>query len=344
MEPGTILELMHPLPSESRPVFRLLSGRIAVTAESSEQLFDVYTSVTESFTFEILNFVVDNQQAGTAFQLWLEDSTAQISVGPEGLVRVSTEKNEEILQAKWKAWAEPDGEIHVVKPRPTDTPTPTATSTATHSPTPTMTDTPTVTPTPTATQTPTPTPVSTLTPTPTFTPTRTVSQRTPTLTSMPTARPTVVLPQVYQAPVLVDPHSNKIFGFDRQQSITLSWVPRDQLAAEHWYEVQLWLEDGVPTGHYWTKDNWWDMGAQYYPGDYYWRVIIVQGKEDEVVGAVSPPSETRFFQWVAVAPTPKPGPKPTATSRPTNTPGPPTNTPVPPSATPEIRDTLTPED
>lgn len=94
----------------------------------------------------------------------------------------------------------------------------------------------------------------------------------------------------------------------------------------------MWQEGEDPIGRYWTKENWWNMGPEYYPGDYYWRVIIVQGKEDDVVGAVSLPSETRFWQWVpeGPAPTPKPPPKP----RPTNTPVPPTNTPVPPTNTP----------
>ena len=150
------------------------------------------------------------------------------------------------------------------------------------------------------------------------------------VTPTPTVKATVALPQVYEAPLLLEPHSNQVFGFNRQQTVHLLWVPYDALASDHWYEVQLWLEEEEPTGRYWSKENWWDMGEEYYPGDYYWRVIVVQGQGDEVVGAVSPPSETRYFQWVPTAPTPPPAPSPTNTPRPADTPIPtPTNTPRP---------------
>jgi hypothetical protein len=165
-------------------------------------------------------------------------------------------------------------------------------------------------------------------PTATFTPTRT---GTPT----PTVKPTAALPQLYEAPKLLEPHSNQVFGFDRQQNIHLAWVSIS-LAKDHWYQVQLQLEeDEELRGRYWTKENWWDMGPEYYhPGDLYWRVIIVQGKEDDVVGAVSPPSETGYLQWIPVAPTPAPQPELTKTPKPTttNTPTPiltPTPTPTP---------------
>jgi len=339
LEPGTTIQLLQPTPPESRPTFRLGKGRIAVVSASSDQLFDIYLSATESFTYEFLNFVVDSQQTGTAFELWLDENTARIAMSTEGLVRVTTEDDEAILEPEWQAWAELDRKIHVIKPRPTDTPTPTSTATPTNTPTPTVTSTPTATP--TATATPTDTPTHTPSPTPSDTPTPTA---TPTLavTPTPTVKATVPLPQVYQAPELVEPYPNQVFGFDKQQSIRLLWLGPDSLAADHWYEVQLWREGESPTGQYWTKDNWWDMGPEYYPGDYYWRVIIVQGQGDQAAGAVSPPSETRFFQWIEVAPTPKPGPKP----KPTNTPVPPTPTPKPtntsppkPTNTPDPRNT-----
>ena len=343
LDPGTILQLLQSPRPESRPVFRLVQGRIAVIAASSDQLFDIYISATEAFIYESLNFVVDSQQAGTAFQLWAGETTAHIAMGAEGLVEVYTAEDKAVLEPEWEAWTELDREIHVVKPRPTDTPTPTETSSPTPSSTPTATatatSTPTVEPTPTATLTPTvtptltlPTPTPTPTPTTTPTPTRAAPSATPTPVDTPPTTPTVeatvALPQVYESPLLLEPPSNKVFGFDKQQSISLLWLATDSLAAEHWYEVQLWQEDEEPTGRYWAKENWWEMGPEYYPGDYYWQVVIVQGKGDSVVGAVSPPSETRYFQWIAVAPTPVPGPKPTSTPVP-----PPTNTPVPPPPT-----------
>jgi hypothetical protein len=339
LEPGTVLELSVPIPPEKRPIFRLLKGRIDVDAASADQLFEAHIAVTAAFTFEILDFVVDVRQASSAFQLWLEENTAHISLTTGGPVQVSTEEDEKVLETEWQAWAELDGEIHIIKPRPPDTPTPTVTTTPTHSPTPTTTDTPTMTPTPVITSTATPTPTLTATPTSSPTPHSTTGQGTPTSLAglTPTARPTVALPLVYEAPPLIEPHNNQIVGFNYQQNVTLSWVSSGGLALDHWYEVQMWQEGEEPTGRYWTKENWWNMGAEYYPGDYYWRVIIVQGKENDVVGAVSPPSETRFWQWVpeGPAPTPKPKPKPTSTPvPPTNTPAPPTSTPVPPTATP----------
>jgi hypothetical protein len=130
----------------------------------------------------------------------------------------------------------------------------------------------------------------------------------------------VALPQVYQAPALVDPHDDRVYGFDRQQLVNLVWYLGAPLADEHWYEVQLWHEGEEPVGRYWTRENWWDMGTEYFPGDYYWRVVVVQGKEVDVVGTVSPPSETRHFQWIPVAPTSTlpapPKPTPTRTARP----------------------------
>lgn len=343
LEPGTVLQLVQPPPPDSRPVFRLVEGSIAVDAVSADQWFDIYVSATESFTYEFLNFTVLNQQAGTTFRLWLDGTTAHLVMGTEGQVQVSTEEDEATLEPEWEAWAELDGEIHIRKPRQPDTPTPTRTATPTHSATPTPTATPRVTPTPTATWTHALT--STLTPTltPTSTPTGAAGQKTPTspVTPTPTVKATVSLPQLYQAPLLMEPYHDQVFGFNMQQLVTLLWVPTP-LAKEHWYQVQLWQEGESPGGSYWTKENWWDLGPTYYPGDYYWRVIIVEGQEDKTVGAVSPPSETRFFEWIAELPTPTPAPRPTDTPRPTNTPVPPTNTPIPPTNTPVPTPTDTP--
>jgi serine/threonine protein kinase len=233
---------------------------------------------------------------------------------------------------------------------PTDTPSPTPTPTATatpspiptHSPTPaatpslTMPWTPTLTLTPSLTHTSTPTEVA-VRETPTPTATREIPTSEATLT--PTVKPTVVLPQLYEQPKLLRPNFNQVFGFDQQQSIQLAWTPAS-LADDHWYEVQLrQAENEEPTERYWTKENWWDMGPEYYhSGDYYWQVVIVQGREADVVGAVSPPSEMWYFQWLPAVPasTPKPTSTPTvtptATVTPTKTATPtstPTNTPTP---------------
>jgi hypothetical protein len=304
---------------------------MAVSAISSDHLFDMYMSVPASFTYEILSFVVDSEQTGSAFQLWLDETTAHIAMGAEGLARVTTGGDEATLEPEWEAWAEMDGQIHIVKPRPPDTPTPTVTAT------PTVT--PTYSPTPTATASPTPpfTPTATTTPTrtPTATPEVVPDTPTPVATPTPTVKPTVALPQQYEAPVLVEPAVDQVFGFDWQQSINLVWVPTS-LGEDHWYEVQLAHAEGEePVGRYWTNENWWDMGPEYYqPGDYYWRVVVVQGREDKVVGAISPPSETRHFQWLTTAPAPAPAPKPKPKPKPTNAPTSPPSQPVDPPAPP----------
>lgn len=142
----------------------------------------------------------------------------------------------------------------------------------------------------------------------------------PTVAFTPTIRPTVALPQLYGEPKLLEPRSNRVFGFDRQRGIHLLWTPTS-LAKDHWYEVQLrQAEDEEPTDRYWTQQNWWELGPERYrPGDYYWRVVIVQGREQDVVGALSPPSQMWYFQWVPVVPTSTPATTPTATTRPTGT-------------------------
>jgi hypothetical protein len=238
-------------------------------------------------------------------------------------------------------------EVPALSPTPTTTSTPMPVSlTATQPPPPTQTPTrlspihtpsltparvltitPPATPTstsllPAATLPPTPTATSTSIPSPTYTPTP-ILTLTPTLPPTSTPMATVILPQIYQSPALLEPDDNKVLGFDRQQLVNLVWFLGEPLADDHWYEVQLWREGDEPTGRYWTKENWWDMGQEYYPGDYYWRVMVVQGKENSVVGAVSPSSEARFFQWIPVAPTPTlpPPSPPTPTPRPA-TPGP----------------------
>ncbi len=232
---------------------------------------------------------------------------------------------------------------------PTPMPSPTPTATAAFQPTdtpglsPIYSPTPTTTPsrTPTRTTTPTRSPTLSRTPSPIPVEGTALGTPTPTITLAPTVRPTIALPQLYDQPRLIEPRSNLVFGFDRQKSISFTWTP-ESLAADHWYEVQLRrAENEEPMVRYWTKENWWDMGSEYYnPGDYYWQVVIVRGREDAVVGAVSLPSEMRYFQWLPVAPTAMP------TSTPTNTPtytptSTPTRTPRP-NNTPTLTPTMTP--
>ena len=155
---------------------------------------------------------------------------------------------------------------------------------------------------------------------------------TATFTPAPTSRPTIVLPQLYEEPKLLEPGPNQVFGFNQQQIINLEWFLGESLAGSHWYEVQLrQAEDEGPIERYWTQENWWELGPEHYrPGDYYWRVVIVQGRDEDVLGTVSPPSEMRHFQWLLEAPKPTPGSKPTDTPKPnpTNT-SQPTDTPEP---------------
>lgn len=229
---------------------------------------------------------------------------------------------------------------------------PDSTPTPMPSPTPTVTAAPGLSPIYSPTPTPTPNLAPTRTATPTRSPTLTrtpgpiegtaLGTPTPTVTLTPTVRPTVALPQLYEQPKLIEPRSNQVFGFEQQPSIRLVWTPAS-LAENHWYEVQLRrTEDEEPTARHWTKENWWDMGSEYYnSGGYYWRVIIVQGSEENVVGAVSLPSEMRYFRWIQVAPTSTSTPQATSTLRPTKTSTLPTSTPTPPTDTPTPTPTST---
>jgi hypothetical protein len=185
--------------------------------------------------------------------------------------------------------------------------------------------------------------------TPTLTHTATPTERaaletpTPVATPTPTVKPTVALLELYDAPKLLEPISDQIYVFDQRRTIHLLWIPTS-LAGDHWYEVQVQMPGDAELGsQHWTKENWWDMGPDYYrPGDYFWQVVIVQGRGGDVVGAVSPPSETWHFEWLEAAPTSTPGPKPTNTPRPQTTKAPtqpptkaPTKEPTKPRVTAE---------
>jgi RNA polymerase subunit RPABC4/transcription elongation factor Spt4 len=174
---------------------------------------------------------------------------------------------------------------------PTQTPTPTPSATPTQTPLPTHTPTPT--PSPTRTSTPTKTPKPTDTPTPAITPTPTFTPKPPLPTATPTPTPTLAL--IYSAPILWEPKSGSTFGAEATFSLTWRW--EGQLGPDEWYEVQLWKEGEAPHGEYWTKEHWWEIGREYYPGIYNWRVVIVLGSGEERVGELSPPSETWTFDW-----------------------------------------------
>ncbi len=270
---------------------------------------------------------------GLAIGLGIREGRSTATPSPEGIAAVSPS----VPATRTEATTRLPAGTSAAAPSLTPTVTSSPTLTATVSRPPARSPTPTATPDATPSRMMTPTPSPTLTRTPGPIEVTTLGTRTPTATLTPTIRPTVALPQLYAQPKLIEPRSHQVFGFDQQKMISLSWTP-DSLADDHWYEVQLRRsEDGEPTVRYWTKGNWWDMGAEYYQeGDYYWQVIIVQGRDENVVGAVSPPSEMRHFQWLIRAPTPAP------TATPTRTPIVPTSTLVPPTATPTQTPTTTP--
>lgn len=199
---------------------------------------------------------------------------------------------------------------HTLTPSATSTSTPTATSlptytltpTATSTSTPTATSPPTYTPTPTAISTPTATSPPPHTPTPTAT-----STLSPTTTSTPTP----------MTPVLLEPTD----GASIHGALTLMWSWEGQLGADEHFDVQVWKEGDPPYGIAWVQETIW-KGALPSAGKYYWRIVVIRGKDEKVEVELSPPSQTRTFTWSPAGPprstdTPTPSEPP----RPTDTPG-----------------------
>ena len=141
----------------------------------------------------------------------------------------------------------------------------------------------------TATSSPSPSPFWTRTPLPTPTHTRIASpQPTPTLTPLPGSPTAQALP--YLAPTLVSPASGSTVVAGTQ--VELKWVSAGNLRSDEWYDVQIWKDSEPPHGIAWSKESYWTMPADYPPGKYRWRIVVIQGKDGKWAANLSPASET----------------------------------------------------
>ncbi|HLF29138.1 MAG TPA: FecR family protein [Anaerolineae bacterium] len=164
LSPNARISVQRPYASDSRPVLRLLSGQVQVTARSSGFFVETYREVPLALHIALVNLILLPKETPGDFDLLFEQDTAKASVA-SGAVDVRAADVRGTLQVKWRAELAPGEPLRIISPT---TPTPTATWTPRASPTSLFTAT--ATPTATRTQTPvirrspTPSPASTTTP------------------------------------------------------------------------------------------------------------------------------------------------------------------------------------
>lgn len=151
----------------------------------------------------------------------------------------------------------------------------------------TIAATPSATPTETLASSSTPTP----TPTPRSSSTNVIETVRSTQTSMPSPGTPTVEPYPYSAPRLLNPgaDSTSIVG----TQVELKWQSAGELRSDEWYDVQVWKDNETPHGIAWSKDSRWVMPADFPPGRYHWRIVVIQGKEGKWIADLSLASETR---------------------------------------------------
>ncbi len=142
-----------------------------------------------------------------------------------------------------------------------------------------------VTPLASPTALPEPTRIPTIVPL-TFTP-------TPAPTLSPTSTPTST-PLAYPAPVLVSPGNGQWLKVGA--SFELKWGWEGELAEDEYFDVQVWQKEKgeVPHGIAWKKELSYQVVLSE-PGTYYWRVVVIRGKDGQWGADLSPPSEERWF-------------------------------------------------
>lgn len=149
LAPDSKLSLRRPYGADSRPVFRLLTGRFDVTAVSSSFVVESYREIPVALRIALAYMVLEPKGTPSAFVLAFDGDTVKAQV-ESGAVDVRTLDAAGTLQAEWRAVLEPDALLRIISPV-TLTPTPSRTPIA--SPTSPATATGTATATPTATAT-----------------------------------------------------------------------------------------------------------------------------------------------------------------------------------------------
>ncbi len=144
------------------------------------------------------------------------------------------------------------------------------------------------------------------------------------------------LPEGPQGPELLEPPDEAVGSL-----MDLWWEWEEPLSDEQWFELYIWLDDpdAEPEVYGWYKEPPVRVtAATLLPGHYRWKVLVVEGQEEDRGEEVTPPSEE--WRFIIVRPSvlsamTEPSPvMPTRTPTPTPTH---TNTPRPwwPSPTPD---------
>jgi hypothetical protein len=254
LNPGTDLQVIT-FTAEGTVRLSQLKGQLEIEAASPLLTVEISTSVTDAFALKTMQFTAIPTISDTAFELWLDDVDAHLTV-EDGEVQVTNDDRTETIPAGGKVTASPGGELVVFQ-------------------------TPTVEPTVTAV-------VSAITP----------SATGPSPTAIATPIPTLK----YPAPGLIGPDDGSEFKGD--DTVLLMWDTPTPLSEDEWYEVQLWREGEVPyTVVQRTREGTWKVEPRYYPGRYQWRILIVRSQESQKE-SLSPPSDTRRFNWLSPVKTP----------------------------------------
>lgn len=116
-----------------------------------------------------------------------------------------------------------------------------------------------------------------------------------TVTPSPTKRPAgkkpsaTATPRLLPAPTLLSPNQwAQVYG-----AVTFQWSWDHTLAADEYFDLQVWPEGTEPRGIAWSKES-----SYYYwqfPGgnNYHWQVRVIRGSAGQVQGVVSQTSEQR---------------------------------------------------
>jgi len=92
------------------------------------------------------------------------------------------------------------------------------------------------------------------------------------------------------APIITAPDNQARFEY-----ATLSWAFDATLADDEWFDVQVWKPGEDLLGIAWVKENQYSIGEGFKPGEYLWRIVVIQGRAGQPLDQLSLPSETRNF-------------------------------------------------
>ena len=129
LNPGTDLQVVT-FSAEGTVKLSQLKGRVEVEAASPLLVMEISTTFTDDFVLKTMRFTATPTVRGTAFQLWIDDVDAHLTV-QDGEVQVTNDDRTETILAGSEAKASPGGELTVSQSGPPVEPTITAVVSAT---------------------------------------------------------------------------------------------------------------------------------------------------------------------------------------------------------------------